>query len=56
LLLRVLAARLPEADYTVMRVPLRRVEADATVSEQIQQALLLATNRPPFVAGEALGI
>ncbi|SDC16820.1 NACHT domain-containing protein [Actinokineospora iranica] len=45
LLTKVLAARLPESAYTVVRVPLRRVEANTTVSDQIQQALDLATNR-----------
>jgi hypothetical protein len=44
LLTKVLAARLPEPTYTVVRVPLRRVNADANVVEQIQQGLLLATN------------
>lgn len=44
LLTKILAARLPESTYTVVRVPLRRVDADANVSAQIQQALALATN------------
>lgn len=44
LLMKVLAARLPESTYTVVRVPLRRVDADANVSTQVQQALELATN------------
>ncbi|SMD27032.1 NACHT domain-containing protein [Kibdelosporangium aridum] len=45
LLTKVLAARLPESGYIAIRVPLRRVDADAPVIEQIQQALDLATNR-----------
>lgn len=45
LLTKVLAARLPESAYVAIRVPLRRVDADAPVYEQIQQALDLATNR-----------
>ncbi|MBN6050693.1 hypothetical protein JYK22_02010 [Nonomuraea sp. RK-328] len=45
LLTKVLAARLPPIAYTVVRVPLRRVNADATILEQIQTALDLATNR-----------
>lgn len=44
LLTKVLAARLPESTYTVVRVPLRRVDADAHVSTQIQQALSTATH------------
>ena len=44
LLTKVLAARLPDAGYTVVRVPLRRVHADANVSEQIREGLALATN------------
>jgi hypothetical protein len=45
LLSKVFAARLPAADYTVVRVPLRRVGTNAPVIEQIQQALDRATNR-----------
>ncbi len=45
LLTKVLAARLPVASYTVIRVPLRRVDADAPVYEQIQQALHAGTHR-----------
>ncbi|TYB70961.1 AAA family ATPase [Nonomuraea sp. PA05] len=45
LLTKVLAARLPSASYTVVRVPLRRVNADDSVLDQIQAALDLATNR-----------
>lgn len=44
LLTKVLAARLPESTYTVVRVPLRRVNADASISDQIQQALKIATH------------
>ncbi|MFI6503630.1 NACHT domain-containing protein [Nonomuraea typhae] len=44
LLTQVLAARLPPASYTVVRVPLRRVNADAGILEQIEAALDLATN------------
>ncbi|WP_424189983.1 NACHT domain-containing protein [Actinokineospora sp. G85] len=45
LLMKVLAARLPEDTYTVIRVPLRRVEANATITEQVQAALALVSNR-----------
>lgn len=41
---RVLAARLPAEGYTTVRVPLRAVDADAPVWEQIQQALDAATH------------
>jgi hypothetical protein len=44
LLMKVLAARLPSADYTVVRVPLRRVDCDVPLVSQVQQALNLATN------------
>ncbi|HEX6360811.1 ATP-binding protein [Actinophytocola sp.] len=44
LLTKVLAARLPDATYTVVRVPLRRVDADAHVSTQINEALVEATH------------
>lgn len=44
LLTKLLAARLPESTYTVVRVPLRRVNADTHVSTQIQEALTLTTN------------
>ncbi|MCP3804004.1 hypothetical protein NLX83_32515 [Allokutzneria sp. A3M-2-11 16] len=44
LLTKVLAARLPESGYTVVRVPLRQVDADVPVVEQIQQALHASTN------------
>ncbi|NJP98421.1 ATP-binding protein [Nonomuraea sp. FMUSA5-5] len=45
MLTKVLAARLPPTAYTVVRVPLRWVNADATILDQIQAALDLATNR-----------
>jgi len=40
----VLAARLPPEDYTVVRVPLRRVDCDVPLVSQVQQALNVATN------------
>jgi hypothetical protein len=43
LLTQVLAARLPASGYTVVRVPLRRVGANAPIGAQIQQALDLCT-------------
>lgn len=45
LLTKIFAVRLPAADYTVVRVPLRRVGASAPVIDQIQQALDRVTNR-----------
>ncbi|WP_433824887.1 NACHT domain-containing protein [Actinoplanes sp. CA-015351] len=45
MLMRVLAARLPATDYTVALVPLRAVSANATVVDQIQQALDRSTNK-----------
>lgn len=45
LLTKVLAARLPGSTYTVIRVSLRQVGANAPIIDQIQQALDLATNR-----------
>lgn len=45
LLTKVLAARLPDSAYTVVRVPLRRVGANAPVLDQIELALSQATNR-----------
>ncbi|MFC7728894.1 NACHT domain-containing protein [Actinomadura keratinilytica] len=45
LLTEMLAARLPPSGYTVVRVPLRRVDAGAPVYDQIQQALDQATHR-----------
>lgn len=45
LLMKVLAARLPPEEYTVVRVPLRRVDSNAPLINQVQQALSLATNR-----------
>jgi hypothetical protein len=44
MLVKLLAGRLPAARYTVVRVPLRRVGADAPVIHQIQAALDLATH------------
>jgi hypothetical protein len=44
LLTKVVAARLPTSAFTVVRVPLRRVHADAPIYQQIQQALETATN------------
>ena len=45
LLMKVLAARLPPEEYTVVRVPLRNVGAGSPVIDQIQQALGAATNK-----------
>ncbi|MGX7829653.1 NACHT domain-containing protein [Actinokineospora sp. 24-640] len=45
LLARVLAARLPDWAFTTVRVPLRRVDAQAPILDQIQQALDAVTNR-----------
>ncbi|XVU21558.1 NACHT domain-containing protein [Actinoplanes sp. CA-054009] len=44
MLTKVLAARLPESSYTVVRVPLRRVSAGAPLHQQIQEALDLTTH------------
>ena len=44
LLTKVVAARLPASAFTAVRVPLRRVHADAPVYQQIQEALDTATN------------
>nr|WP_147460208.1 AAA family ATPase [Actinokineospora cianjurensis] len=44
LLTKVIAARLPTANYTVIRVPLRSVEATAPIVHQVQQALDLSTH------------
>jgi hypothetical protein len=44
-LTKMVAARLPSSGYTVVRVPLRRVDAEAPVYDQIQQALDWATHR-----------
>ncbi|WP_420118059.1 NACHT domain-containing protein [Micromonospora sp.] len=43
LLTRMLAATLPPEDFVVVRVPLRDVPADATLQEQIEQAIFDAT-------------
>ncbi|WP_026423529.1 NACHT domain-containing protein [Actinokineospora inagensis] len=45
LLTKVIAARLPDSDYTVIRVPLRNVEATAPIIDQVQQALDRSTHR-----------
>jgi ATPase family associated with various cellular activities (AAA) len=45
LLTKVFAARLPVSEYTVVRVPLRRVSADARVDYQIEEALRQSTDR-----------
>ncbi|GAB3842482.1 NACHT domain-containing protein [Dactylosporangium cerinum] len=44
LLTRVLAARLPPSSFTVVRVPLRRVDSTAPIHEQIAQAIDVATH------------
>ncbi|MEJ2853714.1 MULTISPECIES: NACHT domain-containing protein [unclassified Saccharothrix] len=44
LLTKVLAGRLPASGYTVVRVPLRRVDGHSSVLTQVQQALNLVTN------------
>jgi ATPase family associated with various cellular activities (AAA) len=46
LLTKVFAAQLPVSKYTVVRVPLRRVSADARIDHQIEEALHQSTNRP----------
>lgn len=46
LLTKVFAARLPVSQYTVVRVPLRQVSADARVDHQVEEALRQSTNRP----------
>jgi ATPase family associated with various cellular activities (AAA) len=45
LLTKIIAARLPSSVYTVVRVPLRQVGANAPIIDQVQQALDLATHR-----------
>lgn len=44
LLMKVMAARLSTLMYTVVRVPLRSVEANAPIGVQIDQALAMATS------------
>lgn len=44
LLTKVIAARLPAADYTVVRVPLRSVGANLPIADQVQAALNAATH------------
>jgi hypothetical protein len=45
LLTKVFAARLPASEYTVVRVPLRRVSSDARVHHQIEEALEISANQ-----------
>ena len=45
LLTKVFAARLPDSEYTVVRVPLRRVSADAPIHRQIEEALEISTDQ-----------
>lgn len=44
MLTKVFAARLPDAGFTVVRVPLRRVTASARIAVQVQEALDEATD------------
>lgn len=45
MVMKVLAARLPAAEYTTVLVPLRDVGANAPIVDQVQQALDSSTNR-----------
>jgi hypothetical protein len=45
LLTKVFAARLPDSEYTAVRVPLRRVDADARIHRQIEEALEVNTDQ-----------
>ena len=58
-LTRVVAARLPAADFVTVRVPLREVPADAGLQDQIEYALRAATGDamtwPALVAGDEGG-
>jgi hypothetical protein len=45
LLTKVFAARLPDSEYTTVRVPLRRVDADARIHRQIEEALEVSTDQ-----------
>ncbi|PRY33048.1 NACHT domain-containing protein [Pseudosporangium ferrugineum] len=45
MLTKMLAASLPSTDYTTVSVPLRAVSAHASILDQIQEGLDLATNR-----------
>ncbi len=45
LLTKMFAARLPASEYTVVRVPLRRVSADAEIHHQIEEALDIGTHQ-----------
>ncbi len=55
MLTKMLAAQLPQQDYTVVRVPLRAVSAQAPVLDQIQEGLDRLTHRRvdwPELAGQ----
>ena len=58
-LTRVIAARLPAADFVVVRVPLREVPADAALQDQIEYALRAATGDamtwPALITGDEGG-
>ncbi|WP_189082054.1 NACHT domain-containing protein [Mangrovihabitans endophyticus] len=58
-LTRVIAARLPAADFVPVRVPLREVPADAALQDQIEHALRAATGQvitwPALVTGDEGG-
>ncbi|MFC6566247.1 NACHT domain-containing protein [Actinoplanes utahensis] len=58
-LTRVVAARLPAADFVPVRVPLREAPADASLQDQIEYALRAATGDamtwPALVAGDEGG-
>jgi hypothetical protein len=45
MLTKVFAARLPASEYTVVRVPLRRVSADSRIHRQIEEALEISTDQ-----------
>lgn len=45
LLTKVVAARLPASQYTVVRVALRRVSADSRIHRQIEEALEISTDQ-----------
>ncbi|MDX3656994.1 NACHT domain-containing protein [Streptomyces sp. ID05-26A] len=44
LVTKMIAARLPDSQYTVVRVPLRHVDANALLTDQVQQALDQSTH------------
>jgi hypothetical protein len=58
-LTRVIAARLPAADFVPVRVPLREVPADAGIQDQVEHSLRAATGDamtwPALVAGDEGG-